>query len=282
MKRLKGKRAVITGAGSGLGREIAVKLAQENWDILISDIKLEKADETLQMVQSAGGKGLVIQCDVRNIDSIRNLASTAFKKWDAVDLLVNNAGVTCTGYIEGTPIENWKWIADTNLWGVLYGCHAFLPRMKQQGWGHIVNVASIAGIISLPEMGAYNMTKAAVISLSETLRSELSPSNIGVTVVCPTMFSSNLFESLRYETEQQQQIAEYLFKTASMDAARVAEHVLKAVRTNRFYVLPQLDARFGWFAKRFFPRLYFKTISLCYTYGFKKLLVKKARSCLSR
>ncbi len=282
MKRLKGKRAVITGAGSGLGREIALGIARRNWDILVSDIREERAVETLRMVQQAGGKGCAMQCDVRNLKQVEEMACRAFEKWEGVDLLVNNAGVTCTGYIATTPIENWKWIIDVNLWGVLHGCHAFIPRMKQQGQGHIVNVASIAGIISLPEMGAYNATKAAVISLSETLRTELAPDNIGITAVCPSMFSSNLFESLRYETDEQRQIAKYLFDTASMTAAEVAGHVIRAVEKNRLYVLPQADAKFGWLSKRLFPKLYFKTISLFYGLGFKKWILKKAASRFSK
>jgi len=278
MKRLKGKRAVITGAGSGLGRAIAMELAQENWNIIVSDIKEERALETLQMVKQAGGNGHAVHCDVRNISQIEAMASRAFDKWGGVDLMVNNAGVTCGGHIASTPIENWKWIIDINFWGVLYGCQVIIPRMKQQGWGHIVNVASIAGIVSMPEMGAYNATKAAVISLSETLRAEVAPDNIGITAVCPSMFSSNLIESLRCETEEQHKIAKYLFDTASMNAAQVARHVIRAVKKNRLYVLPQFDAKFGWLSKRLSPKLYFAVVNLFYRFGAKKWLLKKASS----
>ena len=278
MKELNNKRAVITGAGSGLGREIALKLARKNCQILVSDIIENKAEETLEMIKQENGNGLAIHCDVRNINHIENMARMAFDNWGGVDLLVNNAGVTCTGHVEKTSIENWKWVVETNIWGVLHCCHAFIPLMKQLNSGHIVNIASIAGIVSLPEMGAYNLTKAAVISLSETLRAELSPYNIGVTTVCPSMFSSNLFESLRHETDEQRQIAKYLFNTASMSSAEVAKHVLKAVKKNRLYVLPQADAKFGWISKRLFPKLYFGTISLFYRRGFKNWILKKADS----
>ena len=107
------------------------------------------------------------------------------KKWNGVDILINNAGVAAAGYFEKIPLDRWDWIIDINLKSIIYGCRAFIPQFKEQGSGYIVNVASNAGIASLPEMGSYNVTKAAAISASETLRTELSPRNIGVLSCAP-------------------------------------------------------------------------------------------------
>ena len=275
MERLKGKRAVITGAGSGLGRALSLELAKQGWRILVTDIQEERAQETLKLVEEAGGYGEAFCCDVADKNQVAAMADKVFCEWGGVDLLVNNAGVSVAGFVGSSPLENWQWIVDIDLWGVIYGCHFFIPQMKKTGAGHIVNIASNAGISSLPEMAPYNVTKAGVISLSETLRSELAPSNIGVTVVCPTFFTSNLLENFRYDTEEQYKIAKKLLTWwFSMDPHDVARRILKAVRKNKLYVLPQIDAKFVWYAKRLFPSAYFRVLSFCYRRGIHKWLLK--------
>jgi NAD(P)-dependent dehydrogenase (short-subunit alcohol dehydrogenase family) len=275
MKRLKGKRAAITGAGSGLGRALSLELAKQGWRILVTDIQEKRAQETLHLVTQAGGTGDALYCDVTAKNQVAAMADKMFCEWGGVDLLINNAGVSMAGFVGKSPLENWQWIVDIDLLGVIYGCHFFIPHMKKMGAGHIVNIASNAGIASLPEMAAYNVTKAGVISLSETLRSELAPYNIGVTAVCPSFFTSNLLENFRYDTEEQYRIAEKLFNWwFSMDSHVVARRVLRAVQKNKLYVLPQIDAKFVWYAKRFFPSAYFAVISFCYRRGIHKWLLK--------
>jgi NADP-dependent 3-hydroxy acid dehydrogenase YdfG len=218
---------------------------------------------------------MAVRCDVIDIAQIEDLARKVHDEWGGVDLLVNTAGVSAAGFVGTTPLDKWKWITEINMWGVIHGCHVFIPRMKEQGSGHIVNVASIAGITSLPEMAAYNMTKAAIISLSETLRGELSADNIGVTAVCPSFFSSNLIESMHFDSDENYQMTRFLFDTASKDADDIAGHVIKAVEKNRLYVMPQLDAKLGWYAKRFLPNLYFAVISFSYRHGLKRWILRR-------
>ncbi len=275
MKRLKGKRAVITGAGSGLGRALSLELAQQGWRILVADVQEARAQETLLLATRSGGTGKALHCDVTDMQQVAAMAEQVFCDWGGVDLLINNAGVSMAGFVGSSPLENWRWVIDHDLWSVIYGCHYFIPRMKQMGAGHIVNIASNAGIASLPEMAPYNLAKAGVISLSETLRSELAPFNIGVTLACPTFFSSNLLESFRYETEEEYRIAEKLLTWwFSMDPQKVARRILKAVQKNKLYVLPQIDAKFIWYTKRLFPSGYYALVSRCYRWGFHKWLLK--------
>jgi NAD(P)-dependent dehydrogenase (short-subunit alcohol dehydrogenase family) len=275
MKRLKGKRAVITGAGSGLGKALSIELAKQGWRILVTDIQEQRARETLDKVTQAGGTGEALYCDVTAKNQIAAMADKVFCEWGGVDLLINNAGVSMAGFVGSFSLENWQWIIENNLWGVIYGCHFFIPHMKKMGAGHIVNIASNAAFASLPETAPYNVTKAGVISLSESLRSELAPYHIGVTAVCPSFFVSNLMESFRYDTEEQFRIAKKMFTGwLSMDPHTVARSILRAVRKNKLYALPQFDAKLVWYAKRFFPSAYSAFISFCYRRGIHKWLLK--------
>jgi short-subunit dehydrogenase len=183
-----------------------------------------------------------------------------------VDILINNAGVASVGFMGDIPIKDWEWIVSINFWGVVYGCHAFVPRMKKQGGGHIVNVASAAGILSSAEMSPYNATKAAVISISETLKSELAPYNIGVTVICPTFVKTNLMDTMRFTDQFQKMCSVTGIDNAKTTPGDVAALVVKAVQKNKMYVLPQAAAKILWISKRLSPSTYF---------GFQAFLMRK-------
>jgi NAD(P)-dependent dehydrogenase (short-subunit alcohol dehydrogenase family) len=256
-KDLRGKTAVITGAASGIGRGLALALAKEQCTMLLADINEAGLKQTCEMVRQQGGRGEVFLCDVSKLDDVMRMADHCFHAWGKVDLLINNAGVASVGFMGDIPIKDWEWIVSINFWGVVYGCHAFVPRMKKQGSGSIVNVASAAGILSSAEMAPYNATKAAVISISETLKSELAPYNIGVTVICPTFIKTNLMEKLRCTDEFQRQCS-----TAGVDNARwtpemIAGLVIDAVKKNRMYVVPQAAAKILWISKRLSPSGFF-------------------------
>ncbi len=253
--------SVITGAASGIGRELAIVLARDHCTLVLSDINRAGLEKTLELVQKAGGSGEIYICDVSNFDDVMGMADHCFSKWGKVDILINNAGVASTGVTGTIPIEDWKWAFSINFWGVLHGCHAFIPRMKKQNRGHILNVASIAGIVSIPEMGPYNTSKAAVISLSETLRSELSPANIGVSVLCPSHIKTNLLSNMRYTDEFQRVIANTGFDHARITAGKAAEITVAAMKKNKLYIIPQGPARSAWIFKRISPSLYVGCLS---------------------
>jgi len=256
------RSAVITGAASGLGRALSLAWAEKGWKIGIADIDMEGAGETLEMVERAGGTGEAFNCDVRKPGDVQAMADHFFDAWDRVGVLVNNAGVVDVGRVGNIRIEGWERMIGTSLMGVIHGCHAFIPRMKEQGGGHIVNTASLAGIASLPEMGPYNVAKAGTISLSETLRTELAPYGIGVTVICPSFFNTNLLSDMTCTDEWERDFAQATFASARMTADEIAATVVRAVERNRFYVLPQHSAKFLWLMKRMFPETFYRILGV--------------------
>lgn len=277
MKRFPRKRVVITGAGSGLGRAMAIGFAKLGWNVCISDIDPDRAKKTGEMVADRGGKPLLIGCDVIQPDQIETLAESLKSHWDGVDVVINNAGVASAGYMEKIKLETWDWIINLNLKSVIYGCRTFIPMLQKQGGGHIVNVASNAGIASLPEMSCYNVTKAGVICLSETLRCELSGKNIGVTVVAPTFFKTNLMDQFTSPDTRQRALADAFFNRSKTTSEDVARHTIKAVKRNKLYVITQWDGKLAWFCKRMTPNTYFRVLGILYRsgLGFKLLGVPK-------
>jgi NAD(P)-dependent dehydrogenase (short-subunit alcohol dehydrogenase family) len=268
MDRFKTKTVVITGAGSGFGRGLALDFAKLGWKVAVSDINMERAEESVQLVNGAGGQGIAIRCDVTKPEEVQGLADAVISKWGTVDIIINNAGVPVLGFMEKINLEDWRYEIDVMLMSVIYGCRTFIPIFKKQGWGQIVNTASSAGIVSLPEMSPYNVTKAGVISLSETLRGELKGSNIGVTVVCPTFFKTNLMDQARSTDERQLKMGEAFFNKFSFGTVEsVSRATLKAIKKNKLYVLPQPDSKLCWFMKRMTPNTYYNVNAFLYSRG---------------
>lgn len=259
MKRFKGKRIVITGAASGLGRATALRFAKEGWSVCIADIHLERAREVAQEVEQAGGKALVFECNISKIEDFEALASHVEAQWGGVDILVNNAGISSAGTLQESSYAEWHRLLDINLMGVVRGCKVFTPLLanngtSKQGQGHIVNVASFAGIASAPGMVTYNVAKAGVISLSESLRHELTANNIGISVVCPAFFPTNLMESMN--KEETKALVTKLMKRSGITADDVAQHIYKGVEANDFMLITHKDARLQYHMKRLSPDLF--------------------------
>ena len=267
------KNAVITGAASGFGRALALTLARRGgWKVLVADINRTGMEETLSMVRQAGGDGEIYECDVTKPEKVQQMADYVFADWKKIDLLINNAGVVSCGFVGDVPLADWKWCADINLWGMLHGCHSFIPPMKAQGGGHILNVASSMGFTSFMELGPYNITKAAVISLSETMRSELAASNIGVTVSCPMFFNTGLLKNMRYQDKFQTEFAHSAFEHGRMTAERVAERTIRDCEKNKLYSIPQLTGKLYWILKRFSPGMYHGTLAFAMRRGYGEKL----------
>ncbi len=253
-------RAVVTGGASGLGRALCRELAPRNARILIADLDLDGANATAEDVRRAGGSAEIMRCDVATLADVEALGERVDSLWGGVDLVVNNAGVAVAGKVGDVSMDDWRWITAINQWGVVHGCHVFVPRMRAQGRGWLLNVASSAGFASLPEMAPYNVTKAAVIALSETLYAELAPHNISVSVACPTFFKTRLMDTFRSSEPRQREFAQKLFDRSTMTAEQVAKACVRGLERDRLHVVPQADGRLVSLAKRIAPRTYHRLL----------------------
>lgn len=245
-----GKRALVTGGASGLGLAMTKILAVEGAKVLVVDVH-ELAPEG---VLPAGVE--YRQLDVRSDEGWDATHNWVEATWGGLDLLFNNAGVAAGGRIDVESIENWQWIIDINLLGVVRGCRTFVPMMKQAGGGHIVNTASLAGLVHAPSMASYNAVKAAVVAVSETLRHELAPDRIDVSVICPSFFRTNLAESLQGKDVDMEETAVRLITQAPRSADEVASKALEGVRNRRFIVLTDSDGVAAYNAKRYARKAY--------------------------
>lgn len=236
-------RAVITGAASGLGRALSLRLAARSAHLVLSDVDEAGLEETRARVEAAGGRVKATRCDVASADDVGRLHETSRAELGDVDLLINNAGVAVGGKVGDIPLADWSWIMGINLWGVIYGCHHFLPQMKAQRSGHILNVASIAAFASGAEMAPYNVTKAGVVSLSETLAAELEGTGVGVTVLCPYFFTTNIANSSRSHSTLGTDAINKLMSKTPVQAHEVAELALSACDKGALYAFPHREAK---------------------------------------
>jgi NAD(P)-dependent dehydrogenase (short-subunit alcohol dehydrogenase family) len=243
-------RILVTGGASGLGRAIATRYARAGWRVLVSDVDTEAAAAVAAELAQAS-----IGLDVTSDDDWAGARDWCEREWGGLDVLVNNAGVGAGGRFEKVSMADWDWIWEINLKGVVRGCRTFVPDFKARGSGHLVNVASLAGIMNLPAMSSYNVTKAGVISLSDTLRTELEPYGVHTTVVCPAFVRTNLGDRLRSPDPALATVVDRLMKASTITPADVADQVFDAVATRRFLVLTHRDGRRSAFLKRHAPRL---------------------------
>lgn len=250
-------RVVITGAGSGLGKALALELASRGARLLLSDVRVETAEATAREALSTGAREAVAMgCDVSSLPDVEALAERSRKLWGGLDLLVNNAGIGAGGLVGEASLETWKKTLDINLWGVIYGCHVFVPLFKAQGSGHILNVASVAGLIYAPQMGPYNVSKAGVVALSETLKVELARHNVGVTVLCPSFFQTGIMDNATGVDDRGQRFARSQMAKSSLDARGVARAALASVDASTLHSVPMRDARWMWRMRRLSPALF--------------------------
>jgi NAD(P)-dependent dehydrogenase (short-subunit alcohol dehydrogenase family) len=262
-KRSRDGDAVITGAGSGIGAAFALALASRGNRVVCSDIDETAAQRTVGAIADQGGTAIAVGCDVSRIDDVNDLAAQAQSWFDGPPtLVVNNAGVGAGGQPIGEiPLEDWSWTLGVNLWGPIHGCHVFTPILREAGRGGIINVASAASFGAAPGMASYNVSKAAVLSLSETLAAELSGSGVHVTVLCPTFVKTNIVGSGRITTESSD-LADRLMRWTGISADRTARMCLDTYDRGGLYCMPQIDAKIGWGIKRFAPTTFTRTVGL--------------------
>jgi NAD(P)-dependent dehydrogenase (short-subunit alcohol dehydrogenase family) len=251
MKNIEGKVAVVTGAGSGIGRELAIACALEGTSVVLADVDEKGLRDTAALVAPTGRDTLQVRCDVSRLGDIEALADRAYERFGAVHLLFNNAGVAVCGPTWTSTAEDWTWILGINLMGVVHGVRTFVPRMlARRDECHIVNTASVAGLLSLPGSSAYCVSKHGVVTLSECLRHELriERAAIGVSVLCPAFVNTGIFESDRNRPKElaatnplarpYEEAGRRAVAAGRITAAEVARITLEAVKAGRFYVLP--------------------------------------------
>lgn len=244
-------RSVITGAGDGFGRAVALELASRGARVLVSDIDEARANETVELLTRRGTEAYAMQVDVTDPQAVLALAERADELWGGTDVLVNNAGIAVVGEFEQIPLEKWKLQIDINLNGVLYGCHHFVPRLrKNAGGGYILNVASSAGLLSAPLMAPYNVTKAGVVALSETLYAELEKQGVYVTALCPTFFRTNIHTRAQSFGGNTDKATDKLVTQSKWSAEEIAVHAIDGLLDRKLYVIPQLDGKLMWRSKR--------------------------------
>jgi len=247
-------RIMITGAGSGLGRELALRWAREGSQLALADVNEAGLAETLRLIREAGGDGFTQRCDVRDYSQLTALAQACEERLGGIDVAINNAGVASGGFFNELSLEDWDWQIAINLMGVVKGCKAFLPLL-QKSHGKIINIASMAALMQGPAMSNYNVAKAGVVALSESLLIELRDQQVGVHVVCPSFFQTNLLDSFRGPTPAMKQQVGKLLESSPISAADIADYVYAEVAKGSFMILPHEQGRMAWALKQKNPQL---------------------------
>ncbi|HXL74640.1 MAG TPA: SDR family NAD(P)-dependent oxidoreductase [Burkholderiales bacterium] len=249
MKMLEGRVAAVTGAASGLGRAMALAFAGEGMHAALADVDEPGLKDTLNEVQKHGVRAFAMRVDVSRYEEVESFCSKAIAQCGATHVVCNNAGVSPLGAVWENTLADWQWILGVNLWGVIHGVRAFVPRLLAQGEGHVVNTASVAGLISPPGMGAYNVTKHAVVALSESLYHDLRlrGSPVGVSVLCPAYVPTGIADSERNRPREllnpgkspskEEAMLKKAAASGKLSADDVARAVVAAVKEERFYVL---------------------------------------------
>jgi len=249
------KKILITGAGSGLGRALALAYAKADAQICVADVNSDGANETVEQITNLGGDAFFHSCDITKQADVDKLAIALADRWKSLDMLINNAGVATGGSLESESLEQWQWVLDINVLGQVRMTKAMLPLLRDSSAPEkdIVNIASQAGITPVPGMGSYSLSKAALVSYSETAHLELVHEGIHVSVACPSFFDTNLGDSLRSDDDAMHTTLNKLIAKSGITAAEIADKIQTAVAARKFLIVTHSDGRKAHYLKRFLP-----------------------------
>lgn len=260
MAKYSKKVALITGAGSGIGRETAYQLAERGAHIILVDLNEDGLNTTAKEIASAGGSSEQHVVNVARRGEMSALAKKVNKAYGAVDILINNAGIGSAGIFMETSLDTWDKVLDVNVKGVVHGCHYFLPAMVERGRGHVVNLASAAAFAAPKDMPIYCTSKFAVLGFTESLRAEMAGHNIGVSAICPGLINTPIVASTVYEGKlaaggRARDKAVALYKKRNYPPQKVAASILHAIDKNKGVVPVSPEAWVLYYGKRFVPSL---------------------------
>ncbi len=266
LNRIDGKLAVVTGGSSGIGYCIAEELARRGARILLvarNQDKLEKAAQKLKGISSQDVE--IVSVDITQAEELDRLQSAVHSMAAAADIVVNSAGIVSAGLLEEMPTTEWRRLHDINVFGLVQLLQQLIPAMRRQGRAdgqerHIINIASAAGFVGMPGMSAYGATKAAVIALSASLRQELAPFGIGVTVACPDFVQTPIVETVqifgKMNNPQTAKGIQKRFKATGLTPESVAAETLKAIQKGKHLVVNGREAKMGYLLKRLWPAMF--------------------------
>ncbi|WP_018995475.1 SDR family oxidoreductase [Hirschia maritima] len=244
------ERIFITGGSAGLGKALALNFARQGKKVCIADINDETGKSTLSELKALNPASEYLHCDVRSSEDFIKSIEWLESNWDGVDLVINNAGVAQMGPMETVSDEDWNWIVDINMMGIVRSTKAFLPVFQKQGTGRFLNIASMAGYLYMPDAAAYNATKAAVVAISETLMLEFEKYNVGVQVACPAFFRTDLAKNMRSSSEESEMMTKRMVERARIGADEIAEKIVKGIENNDSHIFTHPEAEQALQAKK--------------------------------
>lgn len=254
-KKYPEKRAFITGGAGALGKAFALLLAKDAWNIGITDINEAALEKVKQEIEHAGGRCTTYCFDVSDKVAYEKAFTAYINTYKGIDFLINNAGVGDGGLFGEYELDKWEWITGINQMAVIYGSHFAVPVMKKQRQGHLLTISSIAGVAAMPNMSMYNVTKAAVLALAESIYAEVKPFGIDVSVALPEFFKSGIMDQAKGD-ENAKTIGKNKIAKAPFTPDEVADIILKACGKNQFYILHPFRAKLGFFVRNHFPNFF--------------------------
>jgi NAD(P)-dependent dehydrogenase (short-subunit alcohol dehydrogenase family) len=257
MKNYRGKVAIVTGAGSGIGRALAQELARRGAHVVISDINSERIESVGKGIQDGGGKTTVLTVDVSDYEAVKNMVENTVSEHGRLDFIFNNAGIAVMGQVRDYTIDDWRNVIDVNLYGEIYGIFAAYPIMIKQGYGHIVNTASIEGLVPFPGTASYVASKFGIVGLSHTLRMEAEPLGVKVSVVCPGHIETAIFDDGKTANVDRETAMKPLLMVPSGTPEKCARVILRGVEKNKATILVTPTAWIFYWIQRISPGLMF-------------------------
>ena len=252
-RKLEGRVAIITGAAGGIGKALAAQMARRGCFVALADVDEARLDATAAELGSGGANVIAHAVDVRDAGQVQALVDDVHRKLGRIDYLFNNAGINVCAEIADTSLDDWNHLIDVNLRGVIHGVHAVYPLMRAQGFGHIINTSSAAGLIPAAAEGAYAATKHAVVGLSSTLRVEAEAHGVKVSVVCPGLVDTPILKATKYVKLDPKAIVA-ASPQKPIEPKKAAEMILRGVDRNDFYIILTVTVRALWRVNRIAPR----------------------------